>query len=264
MRQFARLSVLIPSLLACTLAQAQKLEEIVEKEVKQVKEAPFRAAPAAKADILYVYTIEVFDLLIPRTDAVSAAIVDTLQSDALSEQCVDFRELGVNMLTVIRDRRVEHRMVHATEGIVMNSEIPEASKENLRKAICGDQLNCRSRITLKTAEISKITVESLGLGRSDAHPREEPTQRVRLNAGVKIPRFSSGCSTGRHRDSWNDTASTKEAREFLKGIGIDIRKTRTLHLLHPIAAKDKEYPEDPDETELWSLGFPDHSRDEKP
>ena len=139
---------------------------------------------------------------------------------AQPNSCIDIRSLGSASTGALR--------THGTIGIVMNSKLTMKAQVLIKQSICENSPGgCVVSIAEQVFPLDSLSIDTyVDTGTMFS---SKPGVHSLQGKGM-IPQFSAACDTGRHRDSWNDAASTPEARAYLNGLGIDISSVRTLDL----------------------------------
>jgi hypothetical protein len=205
---------------------------------------------------VYVYKVEhtaSYDYDTPSNIGSRAAV---FALDSAAGDCVDLRDLGSSMSGEFSDGHVK-KSIHGTIGFVLNRRLTPDEEKKLKQGMCKDidcddsdvctvplkpsarVHDCTASVSMTSFPIADLQVESYG--RSDV--LEHASLR---DIKKKLPAFSLGCYTGKYEDSWINTATTKESRELLKQLGLDVNKARTLDL----ATNDGK--------QIWSFGFAKH------
>lgn len=192
-----------------------------------------------KPELLYKVGFTIKNAKSDGFDDVGQRVATQLQKQkTLAAGCVDLRSLG----------SASGGGNWSGDYTLMTHAKPSAKElAEFTKAICMDYLGCTVTPSVTEYDIAKLAVAAYPHGDAHSHKRTEP---VSMHLDGKLPKFSASCESGKHQDSWNDAASTPEARAYLQKIGIQISQARTLSLTD---AKTGD--------EIWTFGFPDHQRD---
>lgn len=216
----------------------------------------------------------------PENDVMSSRVAQVLKAENQSGDCVDLRSSSSS-----RQMKKDYLKINEEDvSILYNGQLPENVTEKIKEVVCelaGNQCGASVSFTCEknedlvfqhdvlsskqlNKEIRDLT-ETLEAGNlSDLRKAElnkqldekwlEKNKRVQVPVGQvkKWPTFSNACTTGKHEDSWNNTASTEESRKLLKIAGVNISDVRSLDLRFKNSNK-----------QFWSFGFPDHSLDQE-
>lgn len=169
----------------------------------------------------------------------------------LDKECVDLRETGTSTRSNDSQYQVDSKVT-----VILNRAMTKSEEAALKKSMCPtDRSDCTVSISFESHNIADLSVRAFTDQKEDhAHGTTRPKVTMPLGQLDRLPAFNSACKTGEYADSWNNNASTPEARALLEKIGIDISQVRDFGLV-PSVGKAKD---------LWSFGFPDHSLNKAP
>ncbi len=173
---------------------------------------------------VYVYTLNFRNVFIDNENLYEFNIPSMMAAKALKStqlgSCIDLRIGGSG---------IEGNLMRGSVEIVMNSKMKEETRDHLLSAICvGSGPECDSSLSEKEFLLRKLRISAYV--EKGTFFKGKPT-RYSLKGKGMIPQFSAACDTGRHSDSWNNTASTDAAQAYLRDLGIELEKVRTLELV---------------------------------
>jgi hypothetical protein len=166
-----------------------------------------------------------------------------LKENNLVGTCVDLESLGAG-----NSYNEKETQINETVGFLTNQPLTLKQQDMLKSQLCeGADRDCKATITFQCEAIAGLSINATPRGE---FPRYDPShsQNSKIGQLSKLPQFSEGCLTGKY--SKTDAASSKDARDLLKRIGINISKASDLTLMSP------------DGERFWNFGDLDHKRDE--
>lgn len=166
-----------------------------------------------------------------------------LNSSGLIHGCIDLRSLGSSSTSAAYGKSL--LIESETIGFITNSAPGEKEMAALQKALCkGAGKKCKAITSYKCIDSAKLNFSH----DFNTKPKKgEKSKKAEAKVGdiERFPRFSMGCVTGKHKDSWNDTASSQGAKKLIKQVGLNYEDIRSLSLV----SEGKNF---------WSFGFPNH------
>lgn len=173
---------------------------------------------AKASDRVFVYTFDYTNAVAPgEKDVLTSRVAKTLGK--YSKACVDLRSMGEKTKgDVITDGGV---------GIVTSEPLSQKAINAIKQSICSHNLSksylsnsanadsiaalskCKATFSMKSSALSstKLAIQT---------PLDEQGSSVRDEVSTRLidhlPQFSDACTTGKYDDSFNNTASTNEAR----------------------------------------------------
>ena len=141
----------------------------------------------------------------------SETIAEVLRNNKYSK-CIDLRTSGsYTSMDLLR---------HASVDVISSNAIPGRLQEVIKIALCAtSNINCSTISLSKGYPIHELILDIQGKDNRDSASRSLP---------VMLPTFSKACMTGVYRDSWNDTASTDEAKAYLQRLYPERKLIRSL------------------------------------
>jgi hypothetical protein len=130
----------------------------------------------------------------------------------------------------LRFRETDDRnLVDGTVEVLMNSKMNDTVFAALKSKICEDDSgSCKVDIKEEVYDVNELSLVT-ELEPLITRPTPPKTQHLLEGKGM-LPKFSEGCDTGKYEDSFNNSASTPEAKKYISDAGVYPKTTWEMSL----------------------------------